>query len=483
MDSPIESFLLDQEYPYGFVTPIDSEGIGKGLTAETIEQISSIRNEPAFITEFRLKAYRYWKQMQEPAWARLQYDPIQYENLTYFSSPKQKKPLGRLEDADPEILDTFRRLGIPLDEQKRLLNVENVAVDLVFDSVSIGTTFKESLDKAGVIFCSLSEAIREHPHLIKQYLGSVVSYRDNFFAALNSAVFSDGSFVYVPKGVRCPMEISTYFRINDKETGQFERTLIITEDEAFVSYLEGCTAPSFSSHQLHAAVVELVAHHRSTIRYSTVQNWYSGDKKTGKGGVYNFVTKRGLCAGDQSKISWSQVEVGAAVTWKYPSCILKGKESVGEFYSIALTTGKMQADTGTKMIHVGENSSSTIVSKGISADHSHNTFRSLVSISDKAKGSKSYTQCDSMLVGAQCGAYTDPKICVKNAQSIVEHEATTSKLRADQLLYLRSRGLSAEEAVSLVIHGFCRDIIEQLPLEFAREASKLLFIKLENSVG
>lgn len=479
----VESLLRDREYPYGFVTPIASEGIQKGLSEETIEQISATRKEPHFITEFRLKAYRFWKTKQEPAWARLQYEPIQYDNLVYFSAPKQKKPLGRLEDADPEILETFKRLGIPLDEQKRLLNVDNVAMDLVFDSVSIGTTFKEALDNAGVIFCSLSEAIQKYPDLVQRYLGSVVSFRDNFFAALNSAVFSDGSFVYVPKGVRCPMEISTYFRINDKETGQFERTLIIADDEAFVSYLEGCTAPSFSSHQLHAAVVELVAHRRATIRYSTVQNWFSGDKKTGKGGVYNFVTKRGLCSGDHAKISWSQVEVGAAVTWKYPSCILKGNHSTGEFYSIALTNGKMQADTGTKMLHVGEHTTSTIVSKGISADVSHNTFRSLVSMGENAKGSRNYTQCDSMLVGAACGAYTDPKISVKNAHSTVEHEATTTKLRADQLLYLRSRGLSTEEAVSLVIHGFCHEIIEQLPLEFAREASKLLLIKLENSVG
>ncbi|EPP34800.1 feS assembly protein SufB [Chlamydia ibidis] len=484
MDQSIETFLQNQQdYPYGFVTPVVSEGLARGLSEETIEQISALRNEPSYMTDFRLKAYRYWKNLQEPAWARLHYGPIDYEDIIYFSAPKQKNPLGRLEDADPEILETFKKLGIPLDEQKRLLNVENVAVDLVFDSVSIGTTFKESLDKAGVIFCSLGEAIREHPDLVKKYLGTVVSYRDNFFSALNSAVFSDGSFVYIPKGVRCPMEISTYFRINDKESGQFERTLIIAEDDAFVSYLEGCTAPSFSSNQLHAAVVELVAHNRATIRYSTVQNWFSGDKKTGKGGIYNFVTKRGLCSGHKSKISWSQVEVGAAITWKYPSCILKGDESVGEFYSIALTTGKMQADTGTKMVHIGKNTSSTVISKGISSDDSHNTFRSLVSIGDKATDSRNYTQCDSMLIGCSCGAYTDPKITVGNSTSSVEHEATTSKLREDQLLYLRSRGLSSEEAVSLIVHGFCREIIEQLPLEFAREASKLLFVKLENSVG
>ncbi|AAP04802.1 Fe-S cluster assembly protein SufB [Chlamydia caviae] len=484
MSQSIEDFLQNhQDYPYGFVTPIESEGLTRGLSKETIEEISQLRKEPSFILDFRLKAYQHWKKLQEPGWARLNYNPMDYEEIVYFSAPKQKNPLGRLEEADPEILETFKKLGIPLDEQKRLLNVQNVAVDLVFDSVSIGTTFKEALDKAGVIFCSMSEAIREHPELIKKYLGTVVSHRDNYFAALNAAVFSDGSFVYIPKGVRCPMEISTYFRINDKESGQFERTLIIAEDDAFVSYLEGCTAPSFSSNQLHAAVVELVAHERAVIRYSTVQNWFSGDKKTGKGGIYNFVTKRGLCAGYKSKISWSQVEVGAAITWKYPSCILRGKESVGEFYSIALTNGKMQADTGTKMIHVGEKTTSTIVSKGISSEDSHNTFRSLVSISEGAVGSRNYTQCDSMLIGQSCGAYTDPKITVENSKSSVEHEATTSKLRADQLMYLRSRGLSAEEAVSLVVHGFCREIIEQLPLEFAREASKLLFVKLENSVG
>ncbi|ANG66124.1 Fe-S cluster assembly protein SufB [Chlamydia gallinacea] len=484
MDQSIEEFLHNREdYPYGFVTPIESQGVAKGLSEEVIKKISSLRKEPEFILDFRLKAYQYWKSLQEPVWARLNYHPVDYENIVYFSAPKQKKPLGNLEEADPEILNTFKKLGIPLDEQKRLLNVQNVAVDLVFDSVSIGTTFKESLDKAGVIFCSMTEAIHKYPDLIKKYLGSVVSSRDNYFAALNAAVFSDGSFVYVPKGVHCPMEISTYFRINDKEAGQFERTLIIAEEGSFVSYLEGCTAPSYSSNQLHAAVVELVAHERATIRYSTVQNWFSGDKNTGQGGIYNFVTKRGLCAGDKSKISWSQVEVGAAITWKYPSCILKGRESVGEFYSIALTNGRMQADTGTKMMHVGENTTSTIVSKGISADQSQNTFRSLVSISQGARGSCNYTQCDSMLVGKSCGAYTDPKIIVKNPQSSVEHEATTSKLRAEQLLYLRSRGLSAEEAVSLVVHGFCREIIDQLPLEFAREALKLLFVKLENSVG
>ncbi|SPN73810.1 FeS cluster assembly protein sufB,cysteine desulfurase activator complex subunit SufB,FeS assembly protein SufB,Uncharacterized protein family (UPF0051) [Chlamydia serpentis] len=484
MSESVKVFLEEREdYPYGFVTAIESQGLTRGLGEETIQEIASLRNEPQFIIDFRLKAYRHWKQLHEPAWARLHYDRIDYDDIVYFSSPKQKKPLGRLEDADPEILDTFKKLGIPLDEQRRLLNVENIAVDLVFDSVSIGTTFKESLEKAGVIFCSLGEAIQEHPTLVKKYLGSVVSHRDNFFAALNAAVFSDGSFVYVPKGVKCPMDISTYFRINNKEAGQFERTLIIVEDGGYVSYLEGCTAPAYSSNQLHAAVVELIAHEQSVIRYSTVQNWYSGDKKTGKGGVYNFVTKRGLCAGYRSKISWSQVEVGAAITWKYPSCILKGNESLGEFYSVALTSGKMQADTGTKMLHLGKNTSSTVISKGISSDESKNTFRSLVFLGKQADYSSNYTQCDSMLIGKTSGAYTDPKIVVENATSSIEHEATTSKLREDQLLYLRSRGLSPEESVSLVIHGFCREIIEQLPLEFAQEASKLLLIKLENSVG
>lgn len=483
MDEPVDNFLQRQEYPYGFVTPIESEGLAPGISEEHIEQLVHLRGEPKFLLDFRLKAFRLWQKMEEPKWARLHYAPIAYDKIIYFSAPKSKKPLGRLEDADPELLKTFNKLGIPIDEQKRLLNVQDVAMDLVFDSVSIGTTFKKTLEEAGVIFCSLQEAIRNYPDLIQRYLGSVVPARDNFFAALNSAVFSDGSFVYVPKGVRCPMEISTYFRINDKEAGQFERTLIIAEDDAYVSYLEGCTAPSFSSHQLHAAVVELIANNRSVIRYSTVQNWYPGDRKTGEGGIYNFVTKRGLCAGKQSKISWSQVEVGAAITWKYPSCILKGADSVGEFYSIALTNGKMQADTGTKMVHIGEGSSSTIVSKGISAEESHNTFRSLVSISAQALGSRNYTQCDSMLVGTLCGAYTDPKIVVNNAESCVEHEATTSKLREEQLFYLRSRGFDTEEAVSLVVHGFCREVIDLLPLEFAREATKLLMIKLENSVG
>lgn len=484
MNTPNEDGIFQRgEYPYGFTSAIESQGISSGLNEEMIEQISHIRGEPAFILDFRLQAYRRWKAMQEPAWARLHYDPIHYDEMVYFSAPKQKKPLGKLEDADPEILDVFRKLGIPLDEQQRLLNVQNVAMDLVLDSVSIGTTFKQALEDAGVIFCSFSEAVREYPDLIKKYLGSVVSSRDNFFAALNAAVFSDGSFAYIPKGVRCPMEISTYFRINDKESGQFERTLIIAEEGSYVSYLEGCTAPSFSSHQLHAAVVELVAHDHAEIKYSTVQNWFPGDRKTGRGGVYNFVTKRGLCAGKRSKISWSQVEVGAAITWKYPSCILKGEESIGEFYSIALTNGKMQADTGTKMVHIGKRSSSTIVSKGISSDESHNTFRSLVSMMERAEGSKNYTQCDSMLIGTSCGAYTDPKIQVQNRSSSVEHEASTSKLREEQLAYLRSRGLNTEEAISLVIHGFCHEIIEQLPLEFAREALQLLSIKLENSVG
>ncbi|WP_213358152.1 Fe-S cluster assembly protein SufB [Chlamydiifrater phoenicopteri] len=469
-----------EEYRYGFSTEVETESLDKGLSEEVVEKISALRREPGFITDFRLKAFRYWQGLREPAWANLVRDDIDYQDIVYFTAPKTKGKLGRLEDADPEVLETFKKLGIPLDEQKRLLNV---AVDLVFDSVSIGTTFKETLERAGVIFCSFSEAVQNYPDLIKKYLGSVVSFRDNFFAALNAAVFTDGSFVYVPKGVSCPMEISTYFRINDKESGQFERTLIIAEEDSFVSYLEGCTAPSYSSNQLHAAVVELVAKTRARIKYSTVQNWYAGDRKTGKGGIYNFVTKRGLCEGDKSQISWTQVEAGAAITWKYPSCILKGQGSVGEFYSVALTGGRMQADTGTKMIHIGKNSSSTIVSKGISADQSQNTFRSQVWVAKGASHVHNYTQCDSMLVGTQCGAHTFPSIEVKNNTASVEHEATTSKLRQDQLFYLRSRGLGVEDAIGLVINGFCEKVFRELPLEFAEEAKKLLLLKLENSVG
>ncbi|MBS0615304.1 MAG: Fe-S cluster assembly protein SufB [Verrucomicrobia bacterium] len=467
-------------YKYGFVTDIESEAIPKGLTEETIHRISSIKNEPSFMLEFRLKAFRRWKEMTEPLWANLTYGPIDYQDITYYSAPKKKPTLKSLEDADPELLKTFEKLGIPLDEQKR---IANVAVDIVFDSVSLGTTFQEELKKAGVILCSISEAIQLYPDLVEKYLGSVVPIGDNYFTALNSAVFSDGSFVYVPKGVRCPMELSTYFRINDKESGQFERTLIIAEEGSYVSYLEGCTAPAFDKNQLHAAVVELVAWDRAEIKYSTVQNWYAGDPETGKGGIYNFVTKRGRCAGYQSKISWTQVEAGAAITWKYPSCILQGDESVGEFYSVALTNGYMQADTGTKMIHLGKNTRSTIISKGISADKSHNTYRGIVKMAPKAIGARNYTQCDSMLVGNQCSANTFPTIEVGHATAEVEHEASTSKMNEEQLFYLQSRGISREDAISLIVSGFCKDVIRELPLEFAVEAQKLLTLKLENSVG
>lgn len=477
---PTDYFDLNTNYKYGFVTNIENNRLAKGLSEDIIRQISDFRQEPEFITKFRLKAYRYWKTLKEPSWSGMVYHPICYDDISYFSLPKQKGKLGSLEEADPEILNTFKKLGIPLDEQKRLLNV---AVDLVFDSVSIGTTFKKKLEEAGVIFCSFSEAVRLYPELIQRYLGTVVSYRDNFFAALNSAVFTDGSFVYVPKNVICPMELSTYFRINDKEAGQFERTLIIAEESSKLSYLEGCTAPAYSSNQLHSAVVELVAHKNAHIKYSTVQNWFSGDKETGLGGIYNFVTKRGLCEGEYSKISWTQVEVGAAVTWKYPSCILKGDFSIGEFYSIALTNGKMSADTGTKMLHIGKHTKSTIISKGIAADQSHNAFRSLVQMFPESINSQNYTQCDSMLIGNQCKAITLPVIKSENQMTSIEHEATISKIREDQLLYLQTRGFSLEDAINMVINGFCLKVINELPLEFAEEAKKLLLLKLENSVG
>lgn len=467
-------------YKYGFVTPIESETIPKGLSEETVRLISAKKREPEFLLEFRLKAYHRWVEMTEPRWANITYPPIDFQDICYYSEPKKKQQLSSLDEVDPEILKTFERLGIPLDEQKRLANV---AIDVVFDSVSIGTTFQNELKKAGVVLCSISEATEKYPELLEKYLGTVVPIGDNFYAALNSAVFSDGSFVYVPKGVRCPMELSTYFRINDKETGQFERTLIIAEDDSYVSYLEGCTAPAFDKNQLHAAVVELIAFDRAEIKYSTVQNWYAGDPKTGLGGIYNFVTKRGRCAGVSSKISWTQVEAGAAITWKYPSCILQGDGSVGEFYSVALTNGHMQADTGTKMIHLGKNTKSTIVSKGISADQSHNTYRGLVKMAPKAKGARNYTQCDSMLVGNQCSANTFPYVEVANVSSSVEHEASTSKMNEEQLFYLQSRGISREDAVNMIVSGFCKDVIRELPLEFAVEAQKLLAMKLENSVG
>lgn len=470
----------ESEYKYGFVTEIETDSLPKGLNEDTIRAISAKKEEPEYMLEFRLKAYRKWLEMTEPHWSNTTYAPIDYQAISYYSAPKKKPTLNSLSEVDPEVLKTFERLGIPLDEQKRL---SNVAVDMVFDSVSIGTTFKKKLEDAGVILCSISEAVRLYPELVKKYLGSVVPIGDNFFAALNSAVFTDGSFVYVPKGVRCPMEVSTYFRINDKNTGQFERTLIIAEESSFVSYLEGCTAPAYDNNQLHAAVVELIALDNAEIKYATVQNWYSGNSETGEGGIYNFVTKRGRCAGINSKISWTQVEVGAAITWKYPSCILQGDNSVGEFYSVALTNGRMQADTGTKMIHLGKNTSSTIVSKGISADLSHNSYRGLVKIVPKAAGARNYTQCDSMLVGDKCSANTFPYIEVGNATSQVEHEASTSKLNEEQLFYFMSRGISQEDAVNMIVNGFCKEVIRELPLEFAMEAQKLLTLKLENSVG
>lgn len=468
------------DYKYGFVTDVETEKIPKGLTEDTIRQIAAIKGEPEFLLNFRLKAYRRWLEMKEPHWPNVHYEPIDYQNSYYYSAPKKKPSLNSLDEVDPAILKTFERLGIPIEEQKRLTNV---AVDMVFDSVSIGTTFKKKLDDAGVVLCSISEAIVKYPDLVEKYLGSVVPIGDNFFSTLNSAVFSDGSFVYIPKGVKSPMELSTYFRINDKETGQFERTLIIAEEGSSVSYLEGCTAPSFSTKQLHAAVVELVALDNAEIKYATVQNWYAGDPKTGEGGVYNFVTKRGKCAGKNSKITWTQVEVGAAITWKYPSCILQGDNSVGEFYSVALTNGKMQADTGTKMIHLGKNTRSTIISKGISADEGHNSYRGLVKIAPKATGARNYTQCDSMLVGNRCSANTFPYIEVGNSSSQLEHEASTSKLNEEQLFYFQTRGISQEDAINMIVNGFCKEVIRELPLEFAVEAQQLLALKLEHSVG
>lgn len=468
------------EYKHGFVTTIETERLPKGLNEETIRQISLKKNEPPFLLSFRLKAYQKWLASQEPKWANFPYPMIDYQAITYYSAPKKKPKLGSLDEVDPALLATFERLGIPLDEQKRLANV---AVDMVFDSVSIGTTFKKKLEEAGVVLCSISEAVQLYPELVEKYLGSVVPIGDNYFATLNSAVFTDGSFVYVPKGVKCPLELSTYFRINDQESGQFERTLIIAEEGSSVSYLEGCTAPAYSTNQLHAAVVELIALERASIKYSTVQNWYAGDRETGKGGIYNFVTKRGKCVGDHSKISWTQVEVGAAITWKYPSCLLQGDHSVGEFYSIALTNGHMRADTGTKMIHTGKHTKSTIISKGISADQSHNSYRGLVKMAPQAQGARNFTQCDSMLVGNRCSANTFPYIEVDNETAEVEHEASTSKMNEEQLFYLQSRGIAREDAINLIVNGFCSKVIQELPLEFAEEAKKLLTLKLENSVG
>ncbi len=471
--------LVSKPYKYGFITEIETEKISKGINEEIVRLISAKKKEPKFLLDFRLKAYKQWLNMKEPDWAKLGYKKIDYQDVVYFSAPKNNQKKSSLKEVDPKLLETFDKLGIPLSEQKRL---SNVAVDAVFDSVSIATTYKEKLAEHGVVFCSISEAVDKYPDLIERYLGTVVPINDNFFAALNSAVFSDGSFVFIPKGVECPMELSSYFRINSNDTGQFERTLIIAEEESCVSYLEGCTAPMFDTNTLHAAVVELVALEKSSIKYSTVQNWYSGNEK-GIGGIYNFVTKRGQCKGKKSKISWSQVETGSAITWKYPSCILQGEESVGEFYSVALTNNLQKADTGTKMIHIGPKTRSTIVSKGISAGNSSNSYRGLVQIGPKAFGARNYSQCDSMLIGDQAAANTYPYIRSQQPQANIEHEASTCRISEEQLFYLQSRGIGFEEAVSMMVSGFCRDVFNQLPMEFAAEADKLLALKLEGSVG
>src|SRR6202171_960026 len=478
MGSGIEA-LVNREYAYGFVTDIETDTVPAGLDEGIIRLISAKKNEPEFMLEWRLKAYRRWLTMKEPHWGNVKYPAIDYNSLVYYSAPRSVTPLQSLDEVDPELLRTYEKLGIPLYEQKMLAGV---AVDAIFDSVSVGTTMKAELASHGIIFCSFGEALREHPELVRKYLGSVVPYSDNFFAALNSAVFSDGSFVYVPKGVRCPVELSTYFRINAADTGQFERTLIIADEGAYVSYLEGCTAPIRDKNQLHAAVVELVALENATIKYSTVQNWYPGDKE-GRGGIYNFVTKRGKCAGRNSKSSWTQVETGSAITWKYPSCILVGDNSVGEFYSVALTNNYQQADTGTKMIHIGKNTTSTVVAKGISAGHGQLTYRGGLTILKSATGARNYSQCDSMLLGDQCGAHTFPYLEVKNTSSQVEHEASTSKIGEDQIFYCKQRGISAEDAVSMIVHGFCKEVFRELPMEFAVEAQKLLGVSLEGSVG
>ncbi len=469
-------------YKWGFETEIEMEYAPKGLSEDTIRLISAKKQEPEWLLEWRLKAYSAWKTMEEPDWAMLSHPPIDYQDIYYYAAPKRMPGPKSLDEVDPELLKTYEKLGIPLSERATLAGVEGVAVDAVFDSVSVATTFRETLAKAGVIFCPISEAVREHPELVRKYLGSVVPIGDNYFSALNSAVFTDGSFVFIPKGVRCPMELSTYFRINARNTGQFERTLIIAEEGSHVSYLEGCTAPQRDENQLHAAVVELVAMADATIKYSTVQNWYPGDAD-GKGGIYNFVTKRGACRGARSKISWTQVETGSAITWKYPSCILQGEGSVGEFYSVAVTNNRQQADTGTKMIHIGKNTKSTIVSKGISAGRSNNTYRGLVRILPKAENARNFTQCDSLLIGQTCGAHTVPYIESRNPTAKVEHEATTSRIADDQLFYCRQRGMTQEDAVGLIVNGFCREVLAELPMEFAVEAQKLLAVSLEGSVG
>ncbi|NOT02456.1 MAG: Fe-S cluster assembly protein SufB [Phycisphaerales bacterium] len=479
MTSPIDAWA-QSEYKYGFYTDIESDSIPAGLNEDVIRLISAKKGEPAFMLEWRLKAYRHWLTMTEPTWPNVHYPPIDYQKIVYYSAPKQKGDGPKsLDEVDPKLLETYKKLGIPLEEQKMLTGV---AVDAVFDSVSVATTFKAKLGELGIIFCSFSEAVREHPELVRKYLGSVVPYSDNFFATLNSAVFSDGSFVYVPKGVRCPMELSTYFRINAMSTGQFERTLIVADEGAYVSYLEGCTAPMRDENQLHAAVVELVALDDATIKYSTIQNWYPGDKD-GKGGIYNFVTKRGKCLGRRSHISWTQVETGSAITWKYPSCILQGDESVGEFYSVAMVNHRQQADTGTKMIHIGKRTRSNVVSKGISAGFGQNSYRGLIKINKGAEYARNYTQCDSMLMGDRCGAHTFPYIEVQNSTAHMEHEATTSKIGEDQMFYCNQRGISTEDAVSMIVNGFCKEVFRELPMEFAVEAQKLLTISLEGSVG
>jgi Fe-S cluster assembly protein SufB len=479
MSSSVET-LVNKEYKYGFVTDIESDVAPKGLSEDIVRLISAKKHEPEWLLEWRLKAFRGWQKMVEPHhWANVRYTPVDYQSISYYSAPRNRTKLGSLDEVDPKLLETYQKLGIPLSEQKLLAGV---AVDAIFDSVSVGTTYKAKLAEQGIIFCSFGEAVQEHPELVRKYLGSVVPASDNFFAALNAAVFSDGSFVYVPKGVKCPMELSTYFRINTAETGQFERTLIIADDGASVSYLEGCTAPKRDENQLHAAVVELVALDDATIKYSTVQNWYAGDE-AGRGGIYNFVTKRGKCAGNNSKISWTQVETGSAITWKYPSVLLQGDNSIGEFYSVAVVNGWQQADTGTKMIHMGKNSRSTIVSKGISAGHGQNSYRGLVKVLPKATGARNYTQCDSMLIGNACGAHTFPYIEVQNASSSTEHEASTSKIGEDQIFYLKQRGLNTENAISMIVNGFCKEVFKELPMEFAVEAQKLLGVSLEGSVG
>ncbi|HUL77499.1 MAG TPA: Fe-S cluster assembly protein SufB [Vicinamibacteria bacterium] len=480
MSGPSLDDITRSEYQAGFVTDIEQETLPPGLSEDVVRAISSRKGEPPWMTEWRLKAYRHWLTMDEPRWPNVHYPPIDYQAISYYAAPKQKKDRPKsLDEVDPKLLETYERLGVPLHERAKLAGV---AVDAVFDSVSVATTFKQKLKEAGVVFCSFSEAVREHPDLVRQYLGTVVPYTDNFFATLNSAVFSDGSFVFVPRGVRCPMELSTYFRINAASTGQFERTLIVAEEGAYVSYLEGCTAPVRDENQLHAAVVELVALADARIKYSTVQNWYPGDKD-GKGGIYNFVTKRGKCAGARARISWTQVETGSAITWKYPSCILQGDSSVGEFYSVAVTNNRQQADTGTKMIHVGKDTRSTIVSKGISAGRGQNSYRGLVRIGKGADDARNYSQCDSLLIGDKCGAHTFPYIDVQNSSARMEHEATTSKISEDQLFYFRSRGISPEDAVGMIVNGFCKEVFKELPMEFAVEAQKLLGVSLEGSVG